>query len=288
LAGGKVPPLEDVINLNDCHGSSRSEQMASSADHPKLTLSEIADLGALADGTLDPARRASVEARIAASPQLTALYERERRVVAALHHARSVDRAPQRLRAGIEAARPTRASRVRWRAGYLGAAAAVLAAAVLALVLALPSGTPGGPSISAAAALAARGQTMGAPAPDPANPGVRLNESVDEVYFPNWTSRLRWRAVGERIDRLNGRKAVTVYYDWKGRRVAYTIVAAPALKLPAGKTTRRNGTALDTATLDGHQVVTWWRAGDTCLLSGSGVTAAELQTLAAWKVPADH
>jgi anti-sigma factor RsiW len=255
--------------------------MASSADNPKLTLTAIADLSALADGTLDPARRASVEARIAASPQLSALYERERRVVGALHHARSVDRAPERLRAQIEAARPSRSSRVRWRAAYAGAAAAALAAVVLALVLALPSGTPGAPSISAAAALAALGPVKSAPAPEPANPQASLNESVDEVYFPNWNSKFGWRAVGERIDRLNGRTATTVYYEWKGRRVAYTIVAAPALKLPAGQTKWLNGTALRTATLDGHRVVTWWRAGDTCVLSGAGVTAAELQKLAA-------
>jgi anti-sigma factor RsiW len=268
---------------------SRTEQMATSADDPKLTLKDIADLSALADGSLDPARRASVEARIAASPRLSALYERERRVVAAVHHARSVDRAPERLRFRIEAARPAGRSRPRWRAGYIAAAAAALAAVVLALVLVLPSGTPGAPSISDAAALAARGPAKGegAPAPDPANPRARLDESVDEAYFPNWTS-LGWRAYGQRTDRLNGRTAMTVYYEWKGRRLAYTIVAAPALKLPAGRTTRQNGTAFDMATLGGHPVVTWWRGGDTCVLSASGVKVAELLTLAAWPVPVGH
>ena len=34
-------------------------------------------------------------------------------------------------------------------------------------------------------------------------------------------------------------------------------------------------------------VVTWRRAGDTCVLSGTGIKAAALQKLAAWKVPAD-
>ena len=48
-----------------------------------------------------------------------------------------------------------------------------------------------------------------------------------------------------------------------------------------------NGTELRTLTLNGRQVVTWRRDGDTCVLSGTGVTAAELQKLAAWKVPAD-
>jgi anti-sigma factor RsiW len=42
--------------------------MASGADDTKLTQRELDDLSALADGTLDPARRGAVEARIAASP----------------------------------------------------------------------------------------------------------------------------------------------------------------------------------------------------------------------------
>jgi hypothetical protein len=40
-------------------------------------------------------------------------------------------------------------------------------------------------------------------------------------------------------------------------------------------------------TQDGRMVVSWYRSGDTCVLSGSGITAAELQKLAAWKVPAE-
>ena len=76
--------------------------MAPGVEHTKPTTGELADLSALADGTLDPSRRAAVEAHIAASPELSALYEREQRVVAALHQARSTDRAPASLRARIE------------------------------------------------------------------------------------------------------------------------------------------------------------------------------------------
>ena len=83
--------------------------MASSADHTKPTAADLAELSALADGTLDPARRATVEARIAASPELTALYGRERRVVEALDQARATERAPAALRTRIDAARPSRA-----------------------------------------------------------------------------------------------------------------------------------------------------------------------------------
>ena len=261
--------------------------MASRADQTEPTAAELAELSALADGTIDPARRADVEARIAASPELKALYQRERRVVDALHHARATERAPASLRARIEAARPSGAARARRRLVYAGGAVAALAAVVLALVLALPSGTPGAPSVSDAAALAARGPAQAAPAPDPSMPGARLHQSVGDVYFPNWTSRFGWQAVGSRTDTLGGRTAVTVYYRWKDATIAYTIVHSPPLGEPAAKASNWDGTQLRTFELNGRQVVTWRRAGDTCVLSGTGIKAAELQKLAAWKVPAD-
>lgn len=246
---------------------------------------ELAELSALADGTLDPARRPEVEARIAASPELSALYERERRVVDALHQARATERAPEQLRARIEAARPARTVVARRRLAYAGGLVGALAAIALALVLALPGGTPGAPSVSDAAALAARGPNQAAPAPDPVSPGAMLRQNVGEVYFPNWGSSLGWHAVGARTDQLGGHQAVTVYYQWRDKQIAYTIVSAPALKHPAAQQTWLHGTELRTQNQDGRLVVSWYRAGDTCVLSASGVTAGELQKLAAWKAP---
>jgi anti-sigma factor RsiW len=261
--------------------------MASQTEHSKPTTTELAELSALADGTLDPARRATVEAHISASPELSALYERERRVVSALHEARESERAPAALRARIEASRPGKRTVARRRFGYGAALAGALAAVALALVLALPSGTPGSPSVSDAAALAVRGPAQAAPVPDPADPAARLSRNVGDAYFPNWASSFGLRAVGARTDELDGRNAVTVYYDWKGERIAYTIVGPPALAQPAAHGTWLHGTELRTLAKDGHVVVTWRRASATCVLSGRGVTAAELQKLAAWKVPAD-
>lgn len=259
--------------------------MASSADHRKPTPAELAELSALADGTLDPARRPEVEARIAASPELSALYERERRVVAALHQARATDRAPERLRARIEATRPSRSVVVRRRFAYAGGLAGALAAIALALVLVLPGGAPGAPSVSDAAALAARGPTQAPPAPNAASPDTMLDQSVGEVYFPNWSSSLGWRAVGARTDKLGGHQAVTVYYELRNKRIAYTIVSGPPLAQPAAHRTWLHGTELRTLAQNGRLVVTWLRSGDTCVLSGAAVTAGELQKLAAWKVP---
>ena len=259
--------------------------MASRADNSQPTAAELADLSALADGTLDPARRDDVEAHIAGSPELCALYQRERRVVEALHQARATERAPEQLRARIEAARPARRVVARRRLAYAGGLAAALAVVALALVLALPGGTPGAPSVSDAAALATRGPTEAPPAPDPVSPEAMLHQNVGEVYFPNWGRSLGWDAVGSRTDQLAGHQAVTVYYKWRDKQIAYTIVSAPALAHPSAQSTWLHGTELRTQTQNGRLVVSWYRDGDTCVLSGRGVTAAELQKLAAWKAP---
>jgi hypothetical protein len=101
------------------------------------------------------------------------------------------------------------------------------------------------------------------------------------LYFPNWERQLGWSASGQRTDTINGRPAVTVYYTWQGHEVAYTIVGAPPLRLPAADSTWVNGTRVRTMTLDGRLVVTWRRDGHTCVLSASGVPAAQLRLLAA-------
>ena len=226
-----------------------------------------------------------MRARISSSPELSALYERERRVAELLREARATDRAPEGLRRRIEAGRPSRAAAFRSRVGYAGAFAGALAAVALALVLILPAGTPGAPSVSQAAALGVRAPTAPAPAPDPSAPAVKLGRDIQSVYFPNWSSRFHWRAVGQRSDRLNGRLALTVYYQWHRYRIAYTIVSAPALASPTASVRLLHGTELRTLKLGGRLVVTWRRAGHTCVLSGPGVPAAELQRLAAWDAP---
>jgi anti-sigma factor RsiW len=247
----------------------------------------LGELSALADGTLDPARESGLREQIARSPELSERYERERRAVAALAAVRA-DRAPERLRGRIEAERRARAPRSwpRLGIGWGTAAAAAVAAAALVVVLLLPAGTPGGPSVSQAASLALRGAALPAPVPGGERPPMTLNQDVDEIYFPNWSYAFGWHATGQRADRLDGRKAVTVYYARAGQRIAYTIVTAPALKLPNATTYRLAGTELRSFTMGERQVVTWRRAGHTCVLSGVGVSPAALSRLAAWKLPA--
>lgn len=249
----------------------------------------LAGLSALADGTLDPECEPGVRELIARSPELADRFERERRAVAALAAVRS-DRASEQLRARIEAERARRRPPIAWpRLGMawptVAAAGAVVVA--LAVVLLLPAGTPGGPSVSQAASLALRGSVMPAPGPGGAVPGMTLAQDVQEVYFPDWSQRFNWAASGRRVDRLGGRLAVTVYYDDRdGQRIAYTIVSAPALTLPNAKTFEHEGTELQSFRLGERQVVTWRRAGHTCVLSGVGVSVQQLARLAAWRLPA--
>lgn len=241
----------------------------------------LAELSALADGTLDPGREPAVRQLIEDSPELRERFERERRAVNALHATRS-DRAPDALRTRIEAQRRA-ADRPRRRLAVGAVSAAALAVVVLALALVLPAAGPTGVSVSQAAALAVRGPVAAAPRPASDAPATKLSQDVEEVYFPNWASR-QWWPTGMRKDVVGGREAVTVYYaDRAGREIAYTIVASPPLRRPSVRLWQDDGTSLQAFTLGNRLVVTWRRKGDTCILSATGVSQQELASLAAWE-----
>jgi anti-sigma factor RsiW len=249
-----------------------------------LTPTQQADLAALADDTIAPGRRAAVESWVASSPELQASYRRERATVELTRAARAGDRAPDSLRNRIEQQRRDREPRTRRPSLSLGITlAGALAAVIVALAVILPAGTPGAPSVADAAALAAHGPTQAAPGADPREPGSRLAAAVGDVYFPNWAQALGWWAVGQRRDVLGGRPAVTVYYKAGGRLLAYTILATPPLPQPHASSRMVNGVQLRTFHEGGRTIVTWRRAGHTCVLSATSVPAGELQKLASWE-----
>ena len=251
---------------------------------PAMGRRDLADLSALADGSLPAGRRAEVEARIAASPGGGALLDAERRAVETLRRAAPV-RAPSSLRERIAADRARAGRAPRQRRAVLGGALATAAAViVLVLVLALPGGVPGSPSVSQAASLALRGVSSPAPPPARAAPLVKLSRDVDEVYFPNWAA-LGWTASGERDDRIDGRLTSTIYYSGRGgAQVAYTIVGGPALTEPGGAAlSHLNGIQLRSIALGRRLVVTWRRGGHTCILSSAQVPDKVLLALAAWR-----
>jgi len=206
-------------------------------------------------------------------PRLT---EAEETIVRALHHAATTERAPVQLRERLER---QRLDRERPQAGarsglpalgaraWSGAAAALVAVAV-AVVLLIPGGA-GSPSIASAAALAARGSTLPAPAADP-TASYRLTAMVENLHFPNWQEQHRgWDAVGARTDRLGNRDVKTVYYRRDHQTIAYSIVSSPELASTGASWFKQHG----------RTVFTWRESGHTCLLSGKGMTPSALQNL---------
>jgi hypothetical protein len=236
----------------------------------------FAELAALADGTLQGRRRARLLAEIGRSPDLAERFEKQRRAVAAL---RSVDeRAPAWLRARVEPERRRRRFSVSLPlAGGLAAGAAF--AVILALVL--PGGA-GGPGVVEAAELAARPAQAPAPRPVPDEPAL-LDARAEGLAFPNWAEEFGWRATGRRVDEIDGRTAVTVFYEKEGSRIGYTILSGDPIDAPAeASRTNSEGVILRGLSADGRVIVTWPRGGHTCVLSGTDVEPSTLLDLAAW------
>lgn len=96
---------------------------------------EIAELAALADGSVAPERRAALEARIAASPVLADRLAEQERAVALIGRAADEVDAPAGLQARLEAQRSARRVRAPRRLALAGVAAAAVAAAAIAVAV---------------------------------------------------------------------------------------------------------------------------------------------------------
>jgi hypothetical protein len=201
---------------------------------------------------------------------------------AAIRAAAQTVHAPEALRGRIEAQRAPKVRRRQpVRRPLLGFAGAGLAAAVVAIVLA--AGGSSAPTFSQAASAALSPPAGPAPAEDAHHRGL-LKASVDRVRFPQWEYAFRWYPTGTRHDTLgDGRRATTVYYDRGALRIGYTIVSGAALPVPQdARTVRRNGVDYNVLRRGGATLVTWRRAGHTCVLAASGVPVARMVALAAW------
>jgi anti-sigma factor RsiW len=204
----------------------------------QLPPEDEADLVALADGNLDAARRAAVEVRVAAEPALAEALRCQRAALALLAAADAVAMPPA-LRARVAELERRRRRARRWIPVF-GAAMATAAAAIVLMV------ASGGPRVQDVIDAALR----------PATADAAPREEIDGLRFPRYE---RWRPVGVRSDDIGGRATRTVFYERDGTRIAYTIVAGPAL--PGGERRR-------VFTVDGRRAVQWNRAGHTCLVSG--------------------
>ena len=96
---------------------------------------EIAELAALADGSLAPERRAALEARVAASPELADRLREQQRAVALAQNAANGVEAPAALRANIEAQRRVRRARAPRRLALIGAPAIAALAVGIGVVV---------------------------------------------------------------------------------------------------------------------------------------------------------
>jgi hypothetical protein len=240
---------------------------------------ELAELAALADGSLPVEQRAALEARVAASPRLQALLQEQRHALEAVR-GRS-ERAPEELHRRLAAASGRRRHRI--SPGRLAAALAAAALLAAGIVIAIPESEPGKPTIAQAAALGVKGPSPQAPSPGAAGRG-RLRVRAAGLPFPDWSHEYRWRAVGLRHDRLRDRETTTVFYVKDGRQIGYTIVAGAPLTLPRGAVrASREGSVLYRLDLSGGSAVTWLRRGHTCVLTGDEVGHRTLLELASWR-----
>lgn len=247
----------------------------------QLSDQEMADLAALADGTLPEDRRGPLEARIAASPELQELLDRQRRAVAATREAAS-EPVPASLQDAVSdrvRGSDRRRRRPRLVPGLaLGGATAAAAAVVLALVL---TGGPSGPTVADAARLASQPPTGPAPARLD-HSKTKLDARVDGVAFPDFSRTYGWRASGVRQEEVDGRDAKVVYYERGGERIGYVITSGSALPQPSGaKTVERHGVPYRKLSVDGKPAVTWERLGQTCVITGA--SPAEMVKLASWR-----
>lgn len=236
-----------------------------------------AELARLADGSLPADREAQLRSQVDESSALAdALAEQER----ALALLRMVDEpAPASLRARVDAlthgppAGGSRRRRRTWRVLALPAATAL--AVIIAAVVILAGGSSTAPGLTQTTHLALSAATLPAPAIDASNP-TRLRLSADGIPFFNWRG---WRPVGARVDTVDGRRVVTVFYqEPDGTRVGYAIAQPPPLE----HADRSDGYAVS-YTL-GHQgsvrLVTWVENGSTCVIAGRGVSYPTLLHLA--------
>jgi hypothetical protein len=104
---------------------------------------EIAELASLADGSLAPERRAALEARVAASPELADRLAEQQRAVSYARSAAAEVEAPAALRARIDARSRARRVPAPGRLVLAGAAAAAVVVAVVIGVGVLGSSTSG-------------------------------------------------------------------------------------------------------------------------------------------------
>lgn len=215
------------------------------------------------------------------TPEEAELAERGRRLIAA---AVAEERAPHDLRQRLEADRVRAAHSWRGQLRVLLPAASGVAAMITVLVVIVVSGGARAPGVPAVALVSLRGHESPAPAQRADSPRL-LAAEIDGVRFPYWGDAMRWEASGMRDDTIGGRRTLTVFYTGaSGKEIGYSIVSGKALEIPDGRRVTMGGVTL-TVLQDGERkIVTWRRAGHTCVISApKSVPTRKLLELATWR-----
>jgi hypothetical protein len=210
--------------------------------------------------------------------------EGHRRAVEALRYGGPAT--PEGLRQRLQALEPRSPERLlgrpRGMPRLLAPAAGVAALIVVAVVVVLSLGGPAGPSVVQASELAQLPSTQPTPARDPQNAAL-LDRRLEGVSFPDWSKEFGWHADGARTDRLDGRRAETVFYTHHGHRIGYTVISGKPLETPDdAQVVRRNGLEMRRYMDGDRTVLVFERNGLTCILAGHVVHDSTPLKLASW------
>ncbi|MGO9752217.1 MAG: hypothetical protein ACLP8S_28805 [Solirubrobacteraceae bacterium] len=256
-----------------------------------------AELARLADGSLPASRSRELCAQAEASPELAAALDEQRRAVSLL---RAIDvPAPPSLRAKVEAmtgpaarvaarrppsrfALPSRFAPPSRLARALGVPIVAALVIVVAAIVVAQGRVASAPTVPQTARLTLAAATLPPPAVDPAHPG-QLQLRVGGIAFPSWYASAQLSTAGARVDTLRGRRIVTVFYSGAARRVGYAIVSGPPLRQVRGLSVTRDGVRFTLARAGSANLVTWVRAGHTCVIAGTLVSFRTLLGLAAYQ-----
>ncbi len=156
------------------------------------------------------------------------------------------------------------------RAGTIAGLALVAVAVAIAVAFGIGRADDPGRIVTAVVGLHDAGTRGDTPVPATGDTGFAGNAARDG-----------WEPVGARTDDLEGRRAVTVFWERAGRRVAHTTVSGDPVDAPSGaRRTGRRGILLRSFDADGRVAVTWTEGGRTAVISSVGVSRAALYNLA--------